>query len=99
MRAPLDFEFTESIGPLNRTYAVTVVPYDPGGEFSWGDGGGVPMRGGTPVVGCSCVSYDGHGVVFGCTEQCQCAGTMVWKIPIGWNAAPASPVAKEINPD
>jgi len=75
IRWPLDFEFTESTGPSNRTYAVTVVPYDPGGEFSWGDGGGVPMRGGTSGGGCSCVSYDGHGVVFGCTEQCQCAGT------------------------
>jgi len=75
IRWPLDFQFTESIGPSNRTYAVAVVPYDPGGEFSWGDGGGVPMRGGTPGGGCSCVSYDGHGVVFGCTEQCPCAGT------------------------
>ena len=75
IRWPLDFEFTESIGPSNRTYAVTVIPYDPGGEFSWGDGGGVLMRGGTPGGGCSCVSYDGHGVVFGCTAQCQCAGT------------------------
>ena len=75
IRWPLGFEFTESIGPSNRTYAVTVVPYDPGGEFSWGDGGGVPMRGGTSGGGCSCVSYDGHGVVFSCTEQCPCAGT------------------------
>ena len=76
IRWPLDFEFTESIGQSNRTYAVTVVPYDPGGEFSWGDGGGEPTRGEPRRDGgCSCVSYDGHGVVFGCTEQCQCAGT------------------------
>ena len=76
IRWPLGFEFTESIGPSNRTYAVTVVPYDPGGEFSWGDGGGEPTRGEPRRDGgCSCVSYDGHGVVFGCTEQCQCAGT------------------------
>ena len=76
IRWPLDFQFTESITPSNRTYAVTVVPYDPGGEFSWGAGGGEPMRGEPRRDGgCTCVSYDGHGVVFGCTEQCQCAGT------------------------
>ena len=78
IRWPLDFLFTESVMPSNRTYAVTVVPYDPGGEFTWGTRGGEPSRGEPRRDGgCSCVSYDGHGAVFGCTEECTCSGACV----------------------
>ncbi|MBQ6337858.1 MAG: hypothetical protein IJI36_01825 [Kiritimatiellae bacterium] len=75
---PLGFEFTESVTPSNRVYAVSVVPYDPGGEFSWGTCGGEPSRGEPRRDGgCSCVSYDGHDAVFGCTEECTCSGACV----------------------
>ena len=75
---PLGFEFTESVTPSNRVYAVSVVPYDPGGEFLWGTCGGEPSRGEPRRDGgCSCVSYDGHGAVFGCTEECTCSGACV----------------------
>ena len=75
---PLVFQFVESVTSSNRAYAVNVGPYDPGGEFMWGTGGGEPT-GGAPRRGggCSCVSYGAHGAVFSCFVDCTCSGDCV----------------------
>ena len=70
IRWPLDFQFTEGFSGGDRVYTIDVVPYDPGGMFSWEMRGGTMPRSG----GCSCVSYSGRTVVFGCSESCDCGG-------------------------
>ena len=71
---PLDFEFTENLTSSNRMYAVDVVPYDPGGTFSWETAGG-SSPGGLRGGGCNCVSYTGRSVVFDCSVECECGGS------------------------
>ena len=70
---PLEFAFTEGFADGSRVYAVDVVPYDPGGVFSWEMRGGAP-QGGVRSGGCGCVSYSGRTIVMGCTSTCECGG-------------------------
>ena len=63
---PLEFTFTEGFADGSRVYTVDVVPYDPGGVFSWE----LPRRG----AACGCVSYSGRTIVMGCTSTCGCGG-------------------------
>ena len=76
IRWPLECAFEEILTGSTRRYAVSVGPYDPGGAFSWETSGGM-LRSGIRGGGCGCVSYDGQGIVFGCTEDCMCAGSCV----------------------
>ena len=70
---PLEFTFTEGFSGGSRVYTVGVVPYDPGGTFSWGMRGGA-SPGGLRSGGCNCISYNGSDIVLNCSEECHCCG-------------------------
>jgi len=78
VRWPLNFVFTESMEGSGRVYAVTVEPYDPGGDLAWsGDGGlcsGGLRAGASSGCGCGCLECDGHSVWFSCSANCTCHG-------------------------
>ena len=71
---PLEFEFVEE---TTGTYTVNVVPYDPGGTFSWNR---VPSSRGAMLLSsasssfCGCWSGSGPSVSFNCSEVCSCYG-------------------------
>ena len=75
---PLGFTFTECVSGSSRTYAVGVVPYDPGGAFDWGgatvQGGGAAVRLRASAASCGCASGEGRTLSFSCTAECPCGG-------------------------
>ena len=80
---PLGFTFTEGVSGSSRTYAVGVVPYDPGGTFDWGgavaaqDGGGAVRARASAMsaaASCGCASGEGRTLSFSCSAGCPCGG-------------------------
>ncbi len=75
IRWPLNFVFTEGFSSGNRIYTIDVVPYDPGGTFSWETRGGSASQGGLRGGGeCSCLSCNGRTAVYSCSASCACGG-------------------------
>lgn len=80
VRLPLGFEFAEFPGVRGRDYAVSVVPCDPGGTFTWGrpraEAASAPLST-TRYSPCTCCSGAGNVVSFNCPGSCFCGGDCV----------------------
>lgn len=73
---PIDFEFNESFTEQGRSYAVDVMPYDPGGTFTWGGlpAGRAVFMSALSHSPCACSFGVGGMVSFACSEDCDCGG-------------------------
>ena len=73
IQRPLNFRFVGSYSTSGNNYLVLPMPFDPGGEFVWGAGGGMRLMGSMNETSCT---YTGVGnlLSFTCAHDCACNG-------------------------